>query len=400
MRRWPAHSLKRALGSTDGKSDDQQCVDPSSSTRPVPTRASICRCTPPASSPLGARARRQPSGRHDLRQPPVRAGDAEHRCKPRLSGHQHPVPPSPEAPTGVYHTYHFGADAALWNTALASGVPRAPATGQALKVSLEGCAQPASDGLPPLTQIHLQDITPLPGGGAQVNLTSQPFDIPVCGRSGASGSTVTTYEPINLCVSAGDYVDLNEEGGFVEHIYQNGVPYQVLGAVSGSTADSFIKGNETGNGATMSSSESTNMDGFVANQNEELMLRVTLGTGPNATHICAGGTWGLPPRLAPIRVSPQTDGVNIRRIVAVAVFCRLTPECKGVVTLTAIGKQARNASYGRTSFSVPGKTTTHVPIRVTSAMMALIHSYGGVSAMLSAVVAGKTVTQTIVVKIL
>ena len=310
------------------------------------------------------------------------------------------VYPSPEAPTGVYHTYHFGADGALWNAALASGVPSAPATGQALKVSLEGCAQPAADGLPPLTQIHIQDISPLPGGGAKVNLTSQPFAIPVCGWNGASGHTVSTYEPINLCVSRGDYVDLNEEGGFVEHIYQNGVPYQVLGAVRGSTTDSFIMGDRTGNGATMSSADRTTMDGFASNQNEELMLRVTLGTGRDATHICAGGTRGLPPRLAPIRVSPQTDGVNHSGIVAVAVFCRLTPECRGVATLTAPGRQASQASYGRTSFRVAGEKTTHVPIRVSSQMMALIRAHGGVSATLSAVVAGKTVTQTIIVKIL
>src|SRR5437660_1754081 len=82
------------------------------------------------------------------------------------------------------------ADAALWNVALAQGTPAAPATGQAVKVALEGCAKPAVGGPPPLTQIHLQSLSPLPGGGAKVNLSSQPFDIPVCGSNGASGSTV------------------------------------------------------------------------------------------------------------------------------------------------------------------------------------------------------------------
>src|SRR5271166_5712114 len=71
------------------------------------------------------------------------------------------VPPSPEAPTGVVHTYHYGADAALWNVAQAVGDPRVPTTGQALKVSLEGCAEAAPGGPSPLTQIHLQDISPL-----------------------------------------------------------------------------------------------------------------------------------------------------------------------------------------------------------------------------------------------
>src|SRR5690242_4515844 len=35
------------------------------------------------------------------------------------SGTDTQVLPSPEAPTGVYHTYHFGTDGAFWNQALA-----------------------------------------------------------------------------------------------------------------------------------------------------------------------------------------------------------------------------------------------------------------------------------------
>lgn len=306
------------------------------------------------------------------------------------------VPPSPEAPNGFVHTYHFGADGALWNVALAGVGSGAPATGQALKVRLEGCAQAAAGGPSPLTQIHFQDISPLPGGGAKVNLTSQAFDIPVCGRYGASGATVTTYEPINLCVSRGDYVDLNEEGGFVGHSYQSGVPYRVLGSVGGSRLDSFIKGQGTGNGATMPSSDTSAMDGFASNQNEELMLQVTLGTGPDATHICAGGTAGLPPHLPPIRVGPQTDGVNHSRIVAVAVYCRLTPECNGVATLAMAGKRV---SVGHSGFSVRGNTTTHLPMRVSPKLMELIRKHHGVSTTLTAVVRGETVTQTICVKI-
>jgi hypothetical protein len=269
-----------------------------------------------------------------------------------------------------------------------------PATGQALKVSLEGCAQAASGGPPPLTQIHFQDITPLRGGSARVNLTSQAFSIPVCGQNWASGSTITTYDPINLCVSAGDYVALNEEGGFVQHAYQSGVAYRVLGSVRGSVADSFIRNNGTGDGATMSSLDTTNMDGFASSRNEELMLQVTLATGPNATHICPTGKGGLPPALAPMRVGPQTDGVNSSRIVAVAVFCRVKPECKGVATLGMGGGD----TYGR-SFRLPAGTTTHLPMRVTSHVIDLIRAYHGVHTTFTAVVAGKRVTQTIAVKI-
>jgi hypothetical protein len=305
------------------------------------------------------------------------------------------VPPAPDAPNGVFHTFHFGADTALWTVGAPAAEPRVPATGQALKVSLEGCAQAAPEGPAPLTQIHFQDVTPLPEGGAKVNITSQSFNIPVCGNGGASGSTVTSYEPINLCVSAGDYVAFNDDGGYVENVYRSGVPYQVLGAVKGATTDSFIKNEGTGNGASMSASETSANDGFAADHGVELMMRVTLGTGADATHICPGGKRGLPPTLAPIRVSPQTDGVNHNRIVAVALFCRVTPECKGVATLRL--KDGR--TYGRSGFNVQPNKTVHLPIRVTSQLVQMIRRHHGVSATLTAAVGGQSATQTIGVKI-
>jgi hypothetical protein len=307
------------------------------------------------------------------------------------------VPPAPDAPNGVFHTYHYGADTALWNVALAGGMPSAPATGQALKVSLEGCAQAAPGGPPPLTQIHFQDLSPLPDGGAKTNLSSQAFNIPVCGENGAGGSTVTTYEPVNLCVSQGDYVSFNDDGGYVENVYRSGVPYQVIGSVPGSTMDSFLRNNGTGNGAVMSSSDTTANDGFASNQNEELMMQVTLGTGLDATHICAGGTAGLPPVLPPLSVHRQTDGVNHLRIVAVAIYCRLTPECRGVATLTLPGK---STPVGRSGFSLRGNKTTHLPIRVTPKILGMIRKHHGVATTLTAVVSGQTITQTIGVKIL
>jgi len=313
-----------------------------------------------------------------------------------------PVPPAPDAPNGIFHTNHYGADTALWNVGLASGEPSAPAGGQALKVSLEGCAQPAAGGPPPLTQIHFQDITPLPGGGAKVNLTSQSFEIPVCGQSGAGESTITSYEPDGLCVSQGDYVDFNDEGGYVENVYRSGVPYQVIGSVKGSTLDSFIRGGGTGNGATMSSSDTTANDGFASNEGEELMLQTTLGTGPDALYGCPGGTKGAPPApvahtvappSTPLSVGKQKDGVNHLRVVGVAMYCRLSSACQGVATLNALGRPVR---YGNSHFSIPARTTTRVPIRVTSQVIKTLRKHRrGVDAQLSVVVGTQTVSQSI-----
>jgi hypothetical protein len=308
------------------------------------------------------------------------------------------VPVSPSAPTGVFHTFHFGADTALWNTNLASGSASMPASGQALKVSLEGCAKAANGGPVPLSEIHFQDLSPMAGGGAKVNLTSQGFQIPVCGRGGASASTVTSYEPTNLCVSQGDYIGFNDEGGYVENVYRAGVPYQVLGSVRGSTSDSFIRGGGTGDGATFSPSYTSAMEGFASNQNEELLMQVTLGTGSDARYVCSGGTKEAPPTLPAIAVRPQTDGINHERIVAVAVYCRLTPECKGVATLTLGGKPVSTGK--QIPLSLRGNATSHLAIRLVPRLMGLIRKHHGVTTTLTAVVGSTTVSQTISVKIL
>jgi hypothetical protein len=307
------------------------------------------------------------------------------------------VPPSAETPSGVVHTSHYGADTVLWNTKSPGGAAGAPATGQAVKVALEGCAQPAAGGPPPLTQIHFQDLTPAPDGGARVNLTSQAFDTPVCGQNGASGSTVTTYNPINLCVSRGDYVALNEEGGYVEKYYRSGVPYEVLGAVGGASLDSFIRGNGTGNGATFSPGETGAMDGFTTSQNEELMLQVTLGTGPDATHICSGGTGGLGPALPPLKIRTQTDGINHSQNISVAIYCRPASGCRGTAGLSLPGRSAR---YGHAGFNLPGNKTSHLSVHLTSALMGMIRKHHGVAALVTAMMGGTTFSQTITVKIL
>jgi hypothetical protein len=304
-----------------------------------------------------------------------------------------PVPPNPEAPNGLYHTQHWAADTALWNVQVAGGEAKAPASGQAVKISLEGCAEAADDGPRPLTQIHFQDLTPLPEGGAHVNNTSQALNIPVCGEDGASGTTVTEYAPIGLCVSQGDYIDFNDEGGYVPLVYRAGVPYQVLGQAQGSTLDSFIRNNGTDTGATFSPSDTTANDGFASNANEELMLQVTLGTGSDAKVKCGGTADALPI----IRVSHQTDGINAQRMVAIAVYCRPATGCSGTYTMTYEGQ---TVSVGGNSFTLSGATTSHLPIRVTPGLLAMIRKRNGVNATLTAVVGGKTFTQTIAIKIL
>lgn len=278
-----------------------------------------------------------------------------------------------QLPGSVFHIAHDGADTALWNAGLAAGSPTAPADGQVLNVSLEGCAK--SNGPAPLTQIHFQTLSPQPGGGAKVELTSQSFEIPVCGEQGASGTTVSTYRPTNLCVSQGDYVAFNDEGGFVgaqngPPPYPAGVPYMVIGAVAGSTLDSFIANDGAGNGAVFSPGEVGPSDGFAMGRGQELMLQATLGTGPDATPICPGGTKGVHPikhHVFPTLTvpTPQLDGMNAHGTVEVAIYCHATTTCNGTIALDLRSHhRAHAARLGANTFAIAphstGRATVHL----------------------------------------
>jgi hypothetical protein len=295
-------------------------------------------------------------------------------------------------PGSVFHIPHDGADGALWNVQLPVGSPTAPAGGQVVSIRLEGCAK--SNGPAPLTQIHFQTLAPMAGGGAKVELTSQAFDIPVCGVGGASGSTVSSYDPINLCVAQGDYIDFNEEGGFVgaqngPPPYPSGVPYMVIGSVAGATMDSFIRNNGVGNGATFSSTDTTNHDGFASNRDEELMLGATLATGPDATPICPGGTKGVPPpgsaratrrHVFPTLTipTPQLDGMNIRGVVQVAIYCHAASTCTGTITLHSKPHHGSHSVWlGAGRFAVGAHRTGKARVRLSALARRMVRKTTG-----------------------
>jgi hypothetical protein len=222
------------------------------------------------------------------------------------------VPPSPSAPRGVVHTAHFGADTAIWNTSVAGHSAAMPHAGQAVAIKLEGCALPAGGDKTPLNQIHFQTLQPQ-GRALKVQLSSAPFSLPVCGEHGASASTVTTYRPFNLCVGKGDYVDFNDEGGFSEPLYRSGVPYRVLGRVSGASSASFIRSGGTGNGAVFDPDQRGTMEGWAARSGVALMMQVELGTGPDARYVCPTGSKDAPRVLPAMRISRQTEACMAAR---------------------------------------------------------------------------------------
>ena len=284
--------------------------------------------------------------------------------------------------TGVtVHTNHDGADTALWNATLpAGGDPTAPEGGQITSIRLEGCAVPATGGPAPLTQIHFQDITPV-AGGTHVNVTSQPVNIPTCGQNGASGSTVTSYQPINFCVNKGDYVDFNDEGGFDPAYYPSGVRYRVIGSVSGATMDSFIADNGTDNGATLADDDVSVSAGFASNAREELMLQATLATGPDAMPFCPGGEHGQPgePGGKPALAFGQTSaGVNHEGSVGISLYCDLIGRpCAGTIELRLDGAGAKTSTLGSAALNAPTDVVSSVHIPVPASTIKMIRAHGG-----------------------
>ncbi len=188
----------------------------------------------------------------------------------------------------------------------------------------------------------------------------------------------------------------NDEGGYVPNSYRAGVPYQVIGAVSGSTMDSFIRGGGTNNGATFSPSDTTSHDGFVSNSNEELMLQAVLGTGSDARYVCGGGTKEAPQVLPALRIRAQTDGVNHSRIVDIAVYCRPASGCAGTGTL---GSTAKSASYGHATFALRGNSTSHVPIRISNKLMKIIRRYHKANVRFTISMGGQVFSETITLRV-
>jgi hypothetical protein len=265
------------------------------------------------------------------------------------------------------------------------------------------------------TQIHFQALIPQAGGSFKVDVTTQGFSLPVCAAAGgpgtASQNTVTTYEPENFCVRTGYSVAFNDSGGFDATHYPNGVPYQVIGRVPGSTMSSFIKNEKTKNGDAFSPSDTSQFDGFAVNADEEVLLRATLATGPDATWLCTGGTKGAPPSQqppgqggnpgtttqpgAPIRLTRQRVGVNRKRITRVAIFCAATTPCSGNARLTRRGR-----TLGSARFTIPARKTSKVPLKITKTALAAVRkNRRKLGATLRVVVAGKTYTAPVTLKI-
>jgi hypothetical protein len=312
---------------------------------------------------------------------------------------------------------HAAADTAIFDTQLPGGGSAAAATGgQVLEVRIKGCAQEdtsaptqTSQGSP-VNEFHVQTLTPQGNGSYQIDQSSQDLIFPFCG-GGVTTSTVSTFQPLHLCIKAGELVGFNDFGGFVPNPsgpswYPQGVPYQIIAASHGGSMSSFVGPGMTFNGDAFGPGVGAGaFTGYAVESNEELLMQVQEGVVGDAYGLCPGGkgaetatsnsvycdygpglnghpscnNGGLGPGGVPqngsataaskpsLTIFNQTDGVTHARHTTLSVFCAHST-CSGSLTVTA-RVRGRALALGHSTFSLPGGKSAKIPLQISPAAL-------------------------------
>ena len=259
---------------------------------------------------------------------------------------------------------HHGADSAFWNIKLQGGhATQAPADGQITSVRVKGTVIPEPSGrVNPITMFHFQVLHPQYDGAVKVELSSGAFYTPI----GGDTQQINSYEPINLCVHKGDYVDFNDWGGNEWHWGKyDGIPWQVFSRVPGSTTNFYSMNDGTNVGSQWKPAQTK--------QGQELLMQTTLATGPDATDICPGGYQQHVFKGADVK-TPQSATVRTRaRYVKVRTLCPGPSygHCVGNMTLEAtLG--GRRMILGGAPFKITPNTTPSVEVPLSKSVVKLI----------------------------
>jgi hypothetical protein len=337
------------------------------------------------------------------------------------NGASHATEVASGSATGPEHAIFPNPHAAA-DTALFDAQAPAPSGGQVLEVHVKGCANEDTSAPTQLSQgkpvntFHVQTLKPLGNGSYQVDQTSQDMTFPFCG-AGVTPSTVNTFAPLHMCISAGELVDFNDFGGFVPNSsgvpwYPQGVPYQILASTPGASLVSFVGPNMTFNGDTFGpGSAAGSFTGYAVQNGEELLMQSQEGVVGDAYGLCPGGTadepatsnavncdygpglnghtscnnGGLGPGGAPqgstaaatplLTIFNQTDGVNRRRHTTLSVFCAHRT-CSGSLTLIA-RVRGKPVVIGHSTFSLPGGKSAKIPVQLSPAGMKALRRANG-----------------------
>ena len=191
--------------------------------------------------------------------------------------------------------------------------------------------------------------------------------------------TITTFQPSNLCAAAGDVVVFNTIGGWsgtANPPFNLGTPLQIFSRNPNAVVSEYTKDNGTNNGAIVSPTR---------NPGHELLMQLTVGTGPDGTGLCPGGTYtgaaplppppppppGPPPPPAgsppppppPPTTSLQKATIGTQRVtvsrtgkLTVSLFCRKGPgRCVGTVRPRSRARTPTTLGYG--TFDIASQKT-------------------------------------------
>jgi hypothetical protein len=278
--------------------------------------------------------------------------------------------------------HNSGPDISYWNVGTASGLGSyvAPAEGQVTHVKLKGALVPNprlrnSDEERIAQIIHFQVLRDTGDGRLKVvSLSTGHLNMPL---SDSPEQVVTTYEPVNLCVQAGDHVAFNTIGA---HEYRRdagaaggpqGAEYQVFGIAPNMATQFYSKDNGLNEGTKITPSPNDVLF------RHELLMRTTLATGPDATDICPGGYAQHVFRGADINPPPKVSPIVVRtkdKVARVRIFCHGENYGGCVGTLTLRG--ADNAELGSKRFDVPNSHTEPVDVPLSDATISAISAAG------------------------
>jgi hypothetical protein len=248
-------------------------------------------------------------------------------------------------------------------TSPGGGAATAPHGGQVLSVRVIGCSQ--HDNVPeaPETRLFVQVLQPQGDGSELVISSSQPFDLPICGR-GADHGTTSTFAPSHQCISRGDRVGL-VVGGQTPG-YPNGTQYFIARSSAGAALGAFSRNSGAVNGARFT---------FAPIGDTELLMQAAIGSGSDSPSGCAsdseaggggggggGGGPAAPTSGSVVVAKPAT--ANRRGKATVALGCTLAAGDTCRVALVLFRGSSR---VGTVAGAIPGGEVRALPVRLNKA---------------------------------
>jgi hypothetical protein len=186
---------------------------------------------------------------------------------------------------------------------------------------------------------------------------------------------------VNLCVQRGDIVAFNTIGAFEykRDNFHQGAEYRVFGRVPGGAIQWYEKDNGLNEGASLIPSPNDQAIGH------ELLMRMTLATGPDATDICPGGYTQHIFRGLEFKDATQPTVKTKTRTVRAKIFCHGENYggCFGKVALDA-NLAGADVRLGEARVSLKNSFTDSIEIPISADSLLKIQQAKSVVATLTA----------------